>query len=500
MKKFLARYEGATWSPSRSWIPAAVQSARFDAGSATRLELVRKSRYFEKNNAIANRMADLFECYTIGAGLQLNPASSDPKWNANAKIAWEGWTALCDLTSRQGFGTLMGLAVRTWFIDGECFILLTRGESGRPRIQLLESHLVATPPALADQEGDSIIDGIQVDRNGRPTAYWVAHEDRRGNRSYRSVPAEFVIHLFEPSRPGQYRGLPFPYPVINDLHDLDDLQMLENKAARDAAEVSNIIKNSIGEIDDEELIRRVRAVTNQDAQGQTTTENRAEAVRETIGGRTVSLQPGEELIQFKSDRPSVATKEYWRFLAEKVCAGVGIPYVIVFPDSMQGTVYRGALDMANAWFRTRFLVPAGVAARIYEYVMDFERVNNPVLRDPPGDWRNVIVHPPRAVNVDVGRNSVAMLRELESGTRTYAFTYAEVGMDWRQMLEQKAIEAAFIRELAARYKVDISEISTLQEERAQRIDEPEPAPNPTAADEGQGDLEPDDPVPAPATQ
>ena len=147
--RFTARYEGATFSSSRSYIPAATQSARFDACSAARIELVRKSRYFERNCALLNRAVDIFECYVAGPEYQISPASSDLEWNSRAAEWWAGWCRYPDLTSRQTFGTLFSLAVRTWVVDGEAFILLTRDMSGRPRIQLFEGHLVNTPPHSA---------------------------------------------------------------------------------------------------------------------------------------------------------------------------------------------------------------------------------------------------------------------------------------------------------------------------------------------------------------
>jgi hypothetical protein len=55
------RYEAAQPSyGERSYIFGAVQDARFDADSCTRLEIVRKSSYFDLNNAIVNRLADDF--------------------------------------------------------------------------------------------------------------------------------------------------------------------------------------------------------------------------------------------------------------------------------------------------------------------------------------------------------------------------------------------------------------------------------------------------------
>lgn len=445
---FSNRYEGAAWSPDRSHLPAAVQSARFDANASTRNELVRKSRYFERNNAIVNRLADLFECYTVGSGLPLNPSTSDPAYNAKAKTWFDGWARFPDLTSLQGFGTIQALISRTWFIDGEVFIKLTRGESGRPRVQLIEGHRVCTPPELAHREGINIIDGVLLDGYGRPAGYYIADEDAKGNRLFGpATPADSVLHIFEPSRPGQYRGLPFLYPVLNELHDLDDLHILEMRAAKDAAEITNVIKNKAGEIPMSDIIRSRATQSTTLKTGETVTESRSDYYRDAAGGRTVVMKTGDEMEQFRSDRPGVVTRDYWKYKTELVCTGVGIPYVLVFPDSMQGTVYRGALDMANAFFRARSGVLADVFRRIYEFAMRWATATEPSLRDKPGDWYAVTVHAPRAVNVDVGRNSSAMLAELEVGATNYELIFAPLGLDWREQFRKLAEQKAFAKEI-----------------------------------------------------
>lgn len=438
---FQGRYEGATYSTRRSYIPASVQSARFDANSSTRIELLRKARYFERNSPIVNRLADLFEAYTVGTGLQVNPASADADWNARAKSWWEGWCQYPDLTSRQSFGTLQGLIARTWFIDGESFVLFTRGQSNRPRLQLLEGHLVATPPELAAQEGKTVIDGVAVDGNGRPVSYYVA-EDRGSDqkRTYTPRPADFVHHLFEPSRPGQMRGLSFLHPVINTLHDLDDMQILETDAAREHASVAKIIKTASGEYSDEDAVRGTQTTG---VDGRT----KADYYRDVIDASVKVLQTGDEYNLISSNRPSVVTQDFWRYLTEAVCAGVGIPYVMVYPDSMQGTVYRGALDMANSFFRARSMVIADAVRRIWAYVIGAARYTERELVDAPPDWANITIQSPRATNVDVGRNSAARLAELQAGATTYRQHYGELGLDWEDQFAQVARERARMAEL-----------------------------------------------------
>lgn len=446
------RYEGARNSPGRSHVPGVVQAARFDATTTDRTELVRKARYFEKNNAIVNRMADLFEQYTVGNGLQFFAASSSPAWNTQANSYWSDWKRWADLSGPLNFDSLQGVIARTLFVDGEIFVILTKGSTNRPRIQLIEGHRCGTPPTM--REGEGIIDGVEIDSNGRPVAYhFLENEDRLTKKVYRRVAADFVIHIFEPSRAGQYRGIPYLHPVINDLNDLDDLQTLEMKAAKDAASISRVIKTETGEIEDEDLLRG--SVTQSDG------STRDEYYKDVFGPEVKVLKTGDEMEQFASSRPNVASQEYWDYLTAKACAGVGIPKELVLPSSMNGTVTRAVLDMANTFFRTRSAVIADHLRHVFEYVIEAGIRLEPSLQPPPPDWFRSVARAPRAVNVDVGRNSAAMIAEWKAGMRTLQDIYAEIGQDWREQLTQKANEMAFIKSLAADLGMERAEIVQL---------------------------------------
>jgi capsid protein len=242
------------------------------------------------------------------------------------------------------------------------------------------------------------------------------------------------------------RGLPFCTPVINDLHDLDDLQLLEMRACKEAADITKVIESATGEMNIENV--RKALVTNSKtlSTAASVNETTAKYYADVVGNRSVILRPGDKFNQFTSGRPSVATKEYWKYLTDKICAGVGIPSVLVYPESMQGTVYRGALDMATAWFRARSLVLADVVREIYVYVMGSAIVTEPSLAGVPKDWAKCSIRPPRAPNVDVGRNSQAMIAELAAGTTNWDIVYGAQGLDWREEFaklaeQQQAAEA-----------------------------------------------------------
>lgn len=442
------RYEGATRSSTRSNIPGAVQSARFDANWGTRMELVRKARYFERNSAIVNRMADIFESYVVGPGVQVTPSSSDSAWNAKAKQKFDRWCETADLSSNFPLSCMDSLAARAWFVDGQVFMLLAEDDRRRPAVQLIESHLICTPPSLAHLEGNTIVDGHVVDKNGRTIAYYIASEDAKGNKTWGApTPAEFVIHIGEPSRPGMKHALPFLYPVINQLHDKDDLQILEMRAAKEAARHINFIKNKAGEISPAMLEQARYGTSRTLSTGTAVTEERRKFYADAVGGETIIGQSGDELERLSSDRPSVVTREYWKGLDADICAGTGISYVLVYPESMQGTVYRGALDMSDAFFRARFATYEPACRRRYRHWAQWARYAEPELRDAPGDWDACTVHPPRSVNVDIGYNSAAAISEVQSGLSNYNILYSRQGYDWREQMTQLKEQQDFARSI-----------------------------------------------------
>ncbi len=457
-------YEGGNrWQfGDRSAIYSNVTDARFDATQATRTELVRKARYFEANSSWVQKAADLWELYVSGAnGLVVLPDSSDVDWNGRASRWFDEWGNFPDVSSLQSWATLQGLMARTWFIDGEVFLLKTRSAEPpfRPRIQLIEGHRVGTPDAWRGNEGRTIVDGVELSEQGRPVAYWIQDGLTAGTHS--RLPAESVIHLFEPARVGMYRGLTHLYAVMNVLHDLSDLELLEMQSAKQAAETTRIIRTPTGELADP--AQEWQGV-NVSADG--VINPAMEYYRKTFGASAKVMKTGDSYEEFLSNRPSVAQQWFWTYQAEKFANGIGIPLVMLSPDSMQGTVYRGGLDMAAAFFRSRSKVLESAVRRVWFYVIGTASQIDVRVADKPADWTRLVCRPPRSPNVDVGRNSRALLTELAAGARTFLDSYAETGEDWKQQLEQKAREAAFIAVLAQKYDVPAGQISSYAEESA----------------------------------
>ena len=474
IKAVFGHYEAAKNQFFRSWLPGSLQAARFDYTPSSRRELQRKSRYWERNNALVQRLADLFEEYTVGVGIGFYPASDDKEWNDQARAYWVEWELYADFYSSCGFNILQQLAARALVFDGEAFFILTHDDDGRPQVQMLEADRCSTPDDRRQEEGSSVVDGVAIDDAGRPTGYWFS-EDVTGSgvakKSWRLVPREFVVHIFEASRPGQYRGIPMLHAVLNDIHDLDDLQIMESKAARDGAEITNVIKNKSGTADVGDLIAQGGVVP----AGSMTQAQKRTYYESTVGGRTFFMQHDDDIEQLKVERPSGSTREYWVLLENKICAGVGIPRQLIYSESLQGTVQRSVLDIAAAWFRIRSTALIRGFAQVYFYALEYGIQTEANLADRPGKWRRFTWRPPRAPNVDVGRNASAMLAELAAGTTNYKRIFAELGLDYVEELTQKADEAVLLDSLAKARGISVDRIAaqSLPAATAETLSDPE---------------------------
>ena len=466
------RYESARTTTAKSYIPGGLVDARIDISKSTREEIMRKARYFEKNNAIARRIGSVFCDFTVGSGgMVFMPASSDPAWNAKAKSYLDKTLSVIDLNSRQTFGSIQQLCAWRDFFDGDIFIVKTRGQDlqGRffPRIQIFEAHLCKTPPARLGDEGKSIVDGVEIDSVGRPSGYWFLNNSNA--EEFKLYDARNVIHLYDPDRAQQVRGISTLAAAINYLHRLDDLQELEFKAVTDAAEKSTFIKTltgqlppgmggTLGKFRDTNLKADAPAVDN------------SINYREAIGGRMVALNMGEEPVQFQPTRPTEATRALWSYLTSSVCAACGVPKMICFSEWLegaQGTIVRGDYDIAAQNFRARSGVYAAAFREVIIYVLQWGIQNERELADPPSDWANVSYTAPRAVNVDVGRNSSAVQNELKLGMTNYDLIYGALGLDARAEITRQIDFLAFVKkkcaEVSAREGVTIESGEVLGE-------------------------------------
>jgi len=468
-----ARYEAAFWTGNRSYLPAYMQSAREDIDTMSRQEILRRVRYFEKNSNTMQKALSILSVNVVGNGINPTPATKNPDWNKSALDWWNAWSRAADVTGTSSISELQDIVYRAQNIDGDHGIELTVNEFDRPALNLVEAHRI-TNGGLKIKEiedaGYRLVDGVMVAPNGKPVAFTVSSDFDAKKVSV--IPASRFVFFFTKKRAGQYRGISLFHSAILDLHDLDDLQKFEMLAAKKASAVSDYIKTAQGSVSpsDPMIGRSLQPTVGQAA------PNREKYYAQAYGGETRVLQPGDEVFQGKNDRPSAATSGFWDRLENKFVQGSGLSYaaLVDYRGNWGGATLRAAVTSDNRLFSLRTDEQARKWQRVWEYAIQWAMDHGELPQNP--EFRNVRWHPPRRTTVDIGNESAATLNEIKAGTRTFETTYGEAGDDWRERLEQRAIEEKFIDDLAKKYGISRDLISSFAQERMSGIlQENEPA-------------------------
>lgn len=458
-----ARYEAAYWNQSRSYLPGFIQSAREDISALPRQEILRRVRYFEKNNSVMDKVLDIKDVNVVGSGIRPSPLASDTEWGKKARAWWDEWVENADVTTLSSYYKLQSIAYRAQNIDGDVFFQLKFSQQGRPVVDVVEAHRCGTGGIdLRDIEssGFRCIDGVIVDRQYKiPSAYLIA--DDFDASDVRAIPASQIVPVWNRKRGGQYRGLTLFHSGILDIHDLDDLQKYEMRACKDAASISRIIKTQASGVTmDGETIGAPLV------QGQNTDPTqRAAYYRQAIGGEVLIPQAGDEITQFESKRPSAAMTGFWDRLDNKFAQGSGISYaaLVDYRGNWGGATLRACLESDNRRYELETIDQSRAATRIWQFAIGWAIAHGEVPTN--ADFNKVRWHPPRRTTVDVGNDSAARLEELKAGRTTYQDEYGECGEDWRERLDQRAQEEAFLHDLAKKYGVEKAEIASFAQER-----------------------------------
>jgi lambda family phage portal protein len=244
-----ARYEGASRSPRMDRAGMSVRSADGVIGlSASRLRAV--SRDMERNNPYGQRIFTVIPTNIVGAGIvpSIKADSTRVKAALQRLVSRHLESTAIDFDGRHDLYGLQFLAVRAMARDGEALIVrMTPNASARlpvpMQLRVLEADYLDT---LRDgpigPDGGFIVQGVEFDKAGRRTAYWLfdQHPGDAGERfaakaESRRVKADDVVHLYRTDRAGQTRGVPWITPAIVTLWDLKDYEEAELVRQRVAA-------------------------------------------------------------------------------------------------------------------------------------------------------------------------------------------------------------------------------------------------------------------------
>ena len=435
--------------------------------------LVSRSRDLARNHGVAAGAIQTLVDNVVGTGLRLS-ALPDYKalgkdkdwadsWSRKTEALWRSWaeTTDCDAARNLTFNGLTTQMFRSGLINGEALALPLwlpqRNQTFATTIQLVEPDRLGNPnDRLNDRK---IRGGIEVDVYGAPLAYWIAKThpgdqllDVAGHsQEFERIPArtrfgrQRVIHVHDKERTGQNRGKPIFTSIMPLFKMLDHYERSEMQAAVVNAMIAAFIETPL----DGESISEMFGGSAEDYMAA-----RNEWQVKLQGGAVIPIFPGDKVAPFTPSRPNSAYSSFVENILRHIGTGLNLPFELLMKDFSK-TNYssaRAALMEACRYFiGRRHWLATYWAKPVYELWLE-EAINKGLI-EAPGFYQNKALWC-RCKWIGPGRGWIDPVKEakaskirLETGLSTLEDECATQGLDWEEVLEQRAREQAKMREL-----------------------------------------------------
>lgn len=234
-----APYEGA--GQGRRWRDGQASYLGPNQVAWESIEVLRsRSRQVVRNNPHGAGAVGRWVSEAIGTGIR--PLSLHPDEGVRKQLhaAWDRWVKSCDVYGKLNFYGLQALAFRSTVEAGEVLSRFWVRDSKKSfiplKLQLLEAdQLPIYMLSFGANSGyggvpanNTVREGIEFTPQMEIAAYHIYREHPYDTAFFTSVAYETIrvsaddlLHVFNPLRPGQFRGIPWLAAVLVQLHELD---------------------------------------------------------------------------------------------------------------------------------------------------------------------------------------------------------------------------------------------------------------------------------------
>lgn len=304
------------------------------AVQAAGLSLRQQARHLEQNYDIALGVINVLVNNVVGVdGIGIEPQPRRADGTIDDQLAreimtlWRNWCKKPEVTWCHDWASSQRMIVRSWLRDGECFVQLVEGTNAFINhgtlvpfsVEMLECDFVpldfAALPSAAARE---VVQGIEIDSWGRPTAYNVYKSNPLESGSFltsaaqvKKIPAERMLHIAHRHRIRQLRGVSIFASVMNRFDDLKDYEESERIAAKVAACFAAYIKKGSPDL--------YAPPTDTDSNG----------VRQMKMAPAMifdDLSPGEDIGFIDSKRPNPNLETFRSGQVKAIASGTGVAY------------------------------------------------------------------------------------------------------------------------------------------------------------------------------
>jgi capsid protein len=386
---------------------------------------------------------------------EYSPTTGDRDYNQIISEYFHAWCKTCDVTNRHSFKKLVQLAAEERPVDGDCGFVIRRSGEGL-KLQLVPATRIGNPNDTA-VASNNYFQGIITNDFGQPVAYRIFRVTRDGVYfGAEDIPANQFCHYMDPFRVDQYRGITDFHAAIQTARMLHDILQAEKAGVRFSSQQAALIFNDRGVANPRNLFQPNPALSLPNGQQQKNELTEVGMIRYFQNSDRVEVMPS---------RPSQAFTGFVQHLMHEIALGVGVPEGVLFgTQDYKGPSVRAEFAAADRVFtRQQGVLTDKVLDPIKDAVI-LDAIARGEIPPPPllagetmvhalrratsGEWRF-----PAKLSIDVGRESAANMNENRQGAKSLQEIAAEEGTDAFTRLEQIAIEAAYVKQLAEKYGV-----------------------------------------------
>ncbi len=427
-----------------NWTPINADTENTD--KAQRDLIKARARYLEGNSDIAEAAVGAILRNVVGTGIKPQARTGNEDLNRQIEALWLEWCQPdnCDITHQQTFYELQHMLLRRKIYDGEILVKKVISKKGKfpLKLQIIKSDLLSQYLLTAPKTNNIIRSGIELDDYLRPLAYWIDKKSPDGYITYDPdrVPANQILHLWTKRYPDQIRGISDLVAVIKRLKDTQDYMDAEVIAARIAACFSVFITQ------DSLPATAGRFNNMKDKEGK-----QLQSIRP---GMVKYLAPGEKVETANPSRSITSAKDFISIQERLSGAGMGLSYEIISRDFNQSSfsaARQGMLEDRKTFEPIQEFMNIHLCTPIYREWLD-TCVMAGLLQIPDywqhkAEYQKVDWMAPGWSWIDPEKEVKADLLAIQNGGKTMAQWCAERGYDWREQLEQLALEKATAEEM-----------------------------------------------------
>lgn len=440
------------WIPSRS---TPDEEVRRDA------KLLRqRTRELARNSAIARNYLSLLSVSVIGhvgfkhqSQVRNNPKSSTEPGELNTRIndelerGFADWSKAVSLDGRMSLTQFQSQAIQAVARDGEVFIRKWRSTTGHGlALEAIDADLIDELYNVpAGKDVNEVRMGIEVDRLGRRVAYHVWNRPTSlfapaSDRKRERIPATDMLHLYDPERVNQTRGVSWFACVMMLLHAIEGYIEAELTAARvGAAKMGWFVRQE----------NESGAVSPESEDGVLTTD--------ATPGSFEFAPDGYEVQAWNVDHPNSNFGDFMRSLLRQVAVGLRVSYNALVSDlesvnysSMRSgmLIEREVWRQLQQWWIHDFLEPvyrewltqSVLTGEVSVDTREFKKLLKSEFTPRGWDW------------VDPLKDTNASIAAINAGLETHTDVLASQGRSFEDLLAKKKAEQA----LAKQYGVEIN--------------------------------------------